>query len=232
MDRIQRTQDRSRLGRLLIEKGIISEAQLDRAIAQQRQSGQKLGEILTEWNIATQRQINGVLRRQRHMRVAAAVATALLGPIQAFAAAPAPVSQISATQSASRTSGGLQARSEDEMGDISAQGITQDALMDIARHSKDGDGLEVVKDLAKLMNPVLQMLESESTMKDVVYDPENARAVVNKDGSVTLRLPSSIGELSFRNIRVQGDTSGGSLGSIVIRGIDLRGSSITVATSR
>ena len=63
----------------------------------------------------------------------------------------------------------------------------------------------------------------------MIYDPENAKAVVNRDGSVTLRLPSSIGELSFRNIRVKGDTEGYSMGSIVIRGIDLRGSSITVA---
>ncbi|MEN9455957.1 MAG: hypothetical protein RL210_1476, partial [Pseudomonadota bacterium] len=102
----------------------------------------------------------------------------------------------------------------------------------LAQHSKDGDGLEVIKDVAKLLNPVLQMLESETSMKDVVYDPDNARAVVNKDGSVTLRLPSSIGELSFRNIRVAGDTQGYSLGSIVLRGIDLRGSSVTVLANR
>lgn len=227
MDRIQRTQERSRLGRLLIEKGIISEAQLSKAIAQQQQSGQKLGEILTEWNFATKRQINGVLRRQRNLRMAAAVATALLGPIQAFAAAPAPLTQVS-TQSTSRPSG-LQALSEDEMGDVAAQGITEDRLLSLAQHSKDGDGVEVIKDLAKLMNPLLEMLESESSMKGVVYDADNARAVVNKDGSVTLRMPSSIGELSFRNIRVKGDTEGYSLGSIVIRGIDLRGSSITIA---
>lgn len=228
MDRIQRTHERSRLGRLLIEKGIISEAQLNKAIEQQKQSGQKLGEILTEWNLATKRQINGVLRRQRNLRMATAVATALLGPIQAFAAAPAPITQTTASQSASR-SGGLQAMSEDELGDVTAQGITQDRLTDLAKHSSDGDGLAVIKDVAKLMNPILQMLDSETSMKDVVYDADNAKAVVNRDGSVTLRLPSSIGELSVRNIRVKGDTEGYSMGSIVIRGIDLRGSSITVA---
>ena len=142
MDRIQRTHERSRLGRLLIEKGIISEAQLNKAIEQQRQSGQKLGEILTEWNLATKRQINGVLRRQRNLRMATAVATALLGPIQAFAAAPAPVTQTTASQPAAR-SGGLQAMSEDELGDVTAQGITQDRLTDLAKHSADGDGLAV-----------------------------------------------------------------------------------------
>ena len=65
-----------------------------------------------------------------------------------------------------------------------------------------------------------------------VWGGEAYSATVNKDGSVTLRLPSSIGELSFRNIRVAGDTQGYSLGSIVIRGIDLRGSSVTVLANR
>lgn len=232
MDRIQRSHERSRLGRLLLEKGIISEEQLNKAIEQQKITGQKLGEVLTGWNLATQRQITGLLRRQRNLRMATAVATALLGPLQAFAASPVPVTQVTSTQSGSRSEG-LKELSEDEMGDVSAQGsLSQDQLLNLAQHSKDGDGLEVIKDVAKLLNPVLQMLDSETSMKDVVYDPENAKAVVNKDGSVTLRLPSSIGELSFRNIRVAGDTQGYSLGSIVIRGIDLRGSSVTVLANR
>lgn len=234
MDRIQRSHERSRLGRLLLEKGIISEEQLNKAIEQQKITGQKLGEVLTGWNLATQRQINGLLRRQRNLRMATAVATALLGPLQAFAASPAPVTQVTSTQTSTSSRGeGLQALNEEEMGDISAQGsLSQDQLLNLAQHSKDGDGLEVIKDVAKLLNPVLQMLDSETSMKDVVYDPDNAKAVVNKDGSVTLRLPSSIGELSFRNIRVAGDTQGYSLGSIVIRGIDLRGSSVTVLANR
>lgn len=232
MDRIQRSHERSRLGRLLLEKGIISEEQLNQAIEQQKITGQKLGEVLTGWNLATQRQITGLLRRQRNLRMATAVATALLGPLQAFAASPVPVTQVTSTQSSARSEG-LKELSEDEMGDVSAQGsLSQDQLLNLAQHSKDGDGLEVIKDVAKLLNPVLQMLDSETSMKDVVYDPENAKAVVNKDGSVTLRLPSSIGELSFRNIRVAGDTQGYSLGSIVIKGIDLRGSSVTVLANR
>lgn len=232
MDRIQRSHERSRLGRLLLEKGIISEEQLNKAIEQQKITGQKLGEVLTGWNLATQRQITGLLRRQRNLRMATAVATALLGPLQAFAASPVPVTQVTSTQSSARSEG-LKELSEDEMGDVSAQGsLSQDQLLNLAQHSKSGDGLEVIKDVAKLLNPVLQMLDSETSMKDVVYDPENAKAVVNKDGSVTLRLPSSIGELSFRNIRVAGDTEGYSLGSIVIRGIDLRGSSVTILANR
>ncbi|MEN9456293.1 MAG: hypothetical protein RL210_1812, partial [Pseudomonadota bacterium] len=131
MDRIQRSHERSRLGRLLLEKGIISEEQLSKAIEQQKITGQKLGEVLTGWNLATQRQINGLLRRQRNLRMAAAVATALLGPLQAFAASPAPVTQVSSTQSAANQRGeGLQALSEEEMGDVSAQGsLSHDQLL-------------------------------------------------------------------------------------------------------
>jgi hypothetical protein len=52
--------------------------------------------------------------------------------------------------------------------------------------------------------------------------------VVNKDGSVTLRLPSTIGEIRFDNIRVGKATSGPSFGSISLHDIDLRGTTITV----
>jgi hypothetical protein len=51
--------------------------------------------------------------------------------------------------------------------------------------------------------------------------------VVNKDGSITLRMPSTIGEISFRNIRV-GSAPGPSFGSVEIRDIDLRGTTISV----
>jgi hypothetical protein len=51
--------------------------------------------------------------------------------------------------------------------------------------------------------------------------------VLGKDGSVTLRLPSTIGEISFHNIRV-GGSLGPSFGDIDIHDIDLRGTTISV----
>ena len=48
-----------------------------------------------------------------------------------------------------------------------------------------------------------------------------------KDGSLTLSLPTSIGEIAFNNIRVKG-TEGSSFGSISIKGIDLTGTTITL----
>lgn len=60
-----------------------------------------------------------------------------------------------------------------------------------------------------------------------VYDPANSHATLNRDGSVTLHLPSTIGEISFRNIRV-GSRPGPTFGSIEIHDIDLRGTTISV----
>lgn len=231
MATIQTVRDRSRLGQLLVEKGIISDAQLSQAIAQQQQSGQRLGEILTEWNLASQRQINSVLRKQKKLRLLAAVVTTLMGPLQAFAAAPAAPTEISrsedqASASNPRLARGLQPLNDDEMGVVSARGIDHNSLLALAKNSKD----ETLKDLVKLLNPVLQMFDADTSMKNVVYDAENAKTRINKDGSVTLSLPSTIGELNINNIRVHGDTNGASFGSIQFSNIDLRGTTITIST--
>lgn len=232
MATIQTARDRSRLGQLLVEKGIISDAQLSQAIAQQQQSGQRLGEILTEWNLASQRQINSVLRKQKKLRLLAAVVTTLMGPLQAFAAAPAAGNEISsnseeqASSSRPRLAHGLQPLNDDEMGGVSARGIDHNSLLALAKNSKD----ETLKDLVKLMNPVLQMFDADTSMKNVVYDAENAKTRLNKDGSITLSLPSTIGELNINNIRVHGDTNGASFGSIQFSNIDLRGTTITIST--
>ena len=95
------------------------------------------------------------------------------------------------------------------------------------RREAEGNGVAILGDVARLLNPVLEVLEAQTTMKDVVYDPANAAAVINKDGSITLRMPSSIGELSFQNIRVKGSDRP-SFGSIFIRGIDLTGTTVTL----
>jgi len=64
-------------------------------------------------------------------------------------------------------------------------------------------------------------------VSDVVYDTANSQATMNKDGSVTLRLPSTIGEIRFENIRV-GSQPGPTFGSVEIHDIDLRGTTISV----
>lgn len=250
--------NRSRLGQILIEKKLISQEQLDAAIRAQAQSGRRLGEILADMKLITQAQVRGAVRRQRSLRMAAALATALLGPLHAYAAvAAAPAAAVSTRlpgesgREGGREFGrGMRALSDEELGEVTAQGSNDDALRDQARqaelrlialaaqggqqglqaavqHALPNDGVRVLGELATLFNPLALMLSADTTVRDVSYDPGNSHATVNKDGSITLRLPSTIGEISFRNIRV-GSHPGPTFGSIEIHDIDLRGTTISV----
>jgi len=244
---LSNNQKRSMLGQLLVKQKLISEDQLQRAIERQRATGQRLGDIFAEWNLITQEHVEAALRKQRNLRLAAAIATSLLAPLETYAATALPAVavttpvllskeqsglQINETPEAASATGtphhGLQAMSEDELDDTTAQGLSDDLVTAVkdAGHGKGG-GLQVVGDMAKLLNPVLGFLEADTSMKDVVYDPNKAAATINKDGSLTLSLPTSIGEINFNNIRVKG-SDGPSFGSIQIRGIDLTGTTITV----
>ena len=255
-DWMTRRADRSRLGQILIEKKLISQEQLDAAIRAQQDSGRRLGEILADMKLITQAQVRGAVRRQRSLRMAAALATALLGPLHAYAAvAAAPAAAVSTRLPGEREAGrelgrGMRALSDAELGDVSAQGRNDDALRDqarqaelrlialaeqngqqglqtAARHALPNDGVRVLGELATVLNPLTMLLSADTTVRDVSYDPDNSHASVNKDGSVTLRLPSTIGEISFNNIRV-GSHPGPTFGSVEIHDIDLRGTTITV----
>lgn len=253
-DWMTRSTNRSRLGQILIEKKLISQEQLDAAIRAQEQSGRRLGEILADMKLITQAQVRGAVRRQRSLRMAAALATALLGPLHAYAAvAAAPAAALSTRvsgESGREFGRGMRTLSDEELGEVTAQGRNDDALRDQARqaelrlialaaqggqqglqaavqHALPNDGVRVLGELAAVFNPLALLLSADTTVRDVSYDPANSHATVNKDGSITLRLPSTIGEISFRNIRV-GSHPGPTFGSIEIHDIDLRGTTISV----
>src|SRR4051812_30061585 len=86
MDWLNQNRQKSQLGQILVGKKLISEGQLELAIAEQGRTGQRLGEVLAAMRLITEAQVRGAIRRQRNLRMAAAVATALLGPLQAYAA--------------------------------------------------------------------------------------------------------------------------------------------------
>ena len=70
-------QQRSRLGRMLVEAGVIDEAALEDAIRRQRASGKRLGETLVESGAITQDVLSGFLARQKRLRAIAFAAAAL-----------------------------------------------------------------------------------------------------------------------------------------------------------
>lgn len=231
---LSNTQNKSMLGQLLVKQKLITEEQLAQAIETQRKTGQRLGDIFSELNLITQQHIEEALRKQRRLRMAAAIATSLLAPLEGYAAQALPSLAIGTPVMLSKDQrglqinerAGLQAMSEEELGETSAQGLS-DQLVNAVKDAKH-NGLEVIGDMAKIVNPVLGFLEADTSMKNVVYDPSKATATINKDGSLTLAMPSSIGEINFDNIRVKG-SEGPSFGSIAIRGIDLTGTTITVS---
>jgi len=253
MDWLRQNQKKSQLGQLLIKKKLISEDQLNRAIDHQKNTGQKLGDILTEWNLVTQRQIEGMLRKQKNLRRIATIVTAFMAPIQVYAAsvAPVPVVQTETTTTQHKQSS-LRMLNEEELSDIAGQGILDDTLRNwlnlngnannnlasltaqgisnasITAITKQTGGLQAISNLVTLMDPLLGLLTAETSIKDVVYNPASSASFVNPDGSITLSLPTSIGELSFHNIRVMGNSSGPSFGSIDIKGINLSGTTVTV----
>jgi hypothetical protein len=241
------SREKSQLGQILLGKKLISEDQLDAAIREQGKSGRRLGEILADMKLITEAQVRGAIRRQRNLRMAAALATALLGPLHAYAAVTAAPAAAVSTRSLGERS--LRELSDEELGEIMAQGRDDDALRDQARqldqrlaaltamagshavqntaHALPDGGLRVLGELTQVFNPLAMFLSADTTVRDVTYDAANSHAVVNKDGSITLRMPSTIGEIAFKNIRV-GSAPGPSFGNVEIRDIDLRGTTISV----
>jgi hypothetical protein len=249
MDWLNQNRQKSQLGQILVGKKLISEDQLEQAIAEQGRTGQRLGEVLAAMKLITDAQIRGAIRRQRNLRMAAALATSLLGPLQAYAAVVAAPAAVATRALGSER--GLRELSDEELGEVAAQGRDDDALRQHALQAEmrlaalsaqggqaiaaqalargaAGEGVQVLGELAKVFNPLSMLFGAQASIRDVVYDPANSRAVVNKDGSVTLRLPSTIGEISFANIRVGNAASGPTFGSISLHDIDLRGTTITV----
>lgn len=213
---------RSRFGQLLVKRGLITQEQLDRAIAHQEETGRRLGEIFTEWDVLTHQHLDELLHSQYNMRAAAAIAVALLSPLTAFAAPVAPQTPATAPAAA------MQQLSESEMRGSAAQGLSADLVAQISQPASV-NGVAVIGDMAKLVNPVLGFLEADASAKNVVYDARNASAAVQADGSLTLQLPTSIGALSFNNVHVRGN-SGGSFGSVEVRGIDLSSTVVSLGT--
>ncbi|MBH3436348.1 hypothetical protein [Pseudomonas citronellolis] len=216
----------SRLGQILISKGLISAAQLDQAIQLQLRNGLRLGETLIAQGWVSERQVKRALKKQNNLRLAATLVAALLGPFQ-LASADIQRQQAPAI-SQSHQQRGLKPLSDSEMSGINAQGFDE-TLQSLFVSAEAGDGVGTMKQLARLVLPVVDSLQAETSMKDVVYDTEHMASSLNPDGSISLRLPSSIGEMRFDNIRVAGAPQSQSMGSLSLQDIDLSQASLHVS---
>lgn len=220
------SQQNSRLGQILVSKGLITTQQLDKAIQLQLTNGLRLGETLIQQGWISERQLSRALKKQNNLRLTATLVAALLSPFQLASAdvqrqAPTNITRHEAPK-------GLRPLSDNEMSDVSAQGF-DDALQGLLVSAQNGDGVDTVKQLARLVMPVVDSLEAETSMQNVQYDTLHASSTLNADGSINVRLPSSIGEMRFDNIRVAGAPKHQSMGSLSLQNIDLSQASLKIS---
>ena len=126
---------------------------------------------------------------------------------------------------------GLQALSDDDMSDVSAQGITEDiaAIMGSVKGESDPDAVKVLKTMTNVFLPTSNMIAYDSTVEGVSYDTSKPVFQVRQDGKMELAMPTHIDKISLENLRVKGgNPSGPTFGSIYISDISFDPSSKVV----
>lgn len=235
MHKRQEIQQKSRLGLLLINKGLITRTQLDQALRLQSETGMRLGEVLIDQGWISERQLNRSLKKQTRYRYAAAFAALLLGPLQPFMASAnmdkEPISTEQVFEKKDRSfSSGLTAMTDSDMGDVTAQGVSNNiaTVQDILANTLDtsDDGENTLETLGNLLLPATNLLDADVEMTDVTY-ADGPRTKLNADGSIAVALPSHIGQLAFKNVQVSG-AEGGTLGDLYIKDIDLSNVDVTI----
>ena len=235
MQKRQEVQQKSRLGLLLIEKGLINRRQLDEALRLQSETNLRLGEVMVRQGWLTHRQLQRALKKQSRYRLIAAISAMLLGPLQPFmGSAHASVEQapvVSQEELGQRI--GMKAMDEESMGEVTAQGLQNgdyDKLVGIINGTvsdQDAGETSVVAAFESLL-PGLNLL-TDYEISDVEYhDPNGPRTTLNADGSLSVQVPKRIGHIAFRNLNVLG-AEGPAMGDLFINDIRLtEGSSITL----
>ena len=231
MHKRQEIQQKSRLGLMLINKGFITRPQLDQALRLQSDTGMRLGEVLIDQGWITERQLNRSLKKQSRYRYAAAFAALLLGPLQPFmASASIERDPISTEQVIEKTSSGLTPLNDKDMGNVTAQGVNEnlDRLQNILSNTLDtsDNGQNSLETLTSLLLPATDLFDADIEMSNVTYG-NGHKNVLNSDGSIEIALPTHIGQIAFKNVRVQGSENA-SLGDLFIKDIDLSNVNATI----
>ena len=198
-------EEKSRLGRLLINRGYISEGQLEAGLKIQHDTGQRLGEVLVEAGWLTERELHRVLKHQARYRNAAALVAMVTVPFQplvTFAsgnsnAALAPVV-------AGEMYGGFAAMTEEEMASVTAGseiGLLE-RIETVADPETARDPVNTLKLASHIFSPVLSFVDSDLSISGVHYREGEPQYRIRDDGALQLLLPERIEEVRLDNIRV------------------------------
>ena len=192
----------------------------------QSQSGWQAGGKRASWNLVVQGYVRHFRRPFAGMSFAALL---LLMPFSVGAVDTATIVRPSSSPSGSTI--GLHALNEEELRRVAAQGFTEDRMFRFSRYAAGGFGVEVLGDMATLLNPVASILDADITFQDAVFNPLNPTVLIDSSGSSIFRIPQTVGVINIENIRVRG-SNGRSFGSVTIRDLDLRGTTIRVTARR
>lgn len=223
-------EEKSRLGRLLINRGYLSEGQLDEGLRLQRETGQRLGEVFIQAGWISEKELYRVLKHQSRYRNAAALVTMVTLPFQplvTFAASNSAEASQSALEAGELYErGNLAPLSESELATISGQGdptlLERIGVVSSMAENPTGDGsadvIEGLKLTANIFVPVLNFLDSDLSISGVHYREGEPRYRVREDGALMLAFPERIEEIRMDNIRVSG-SQGASMGNVSIHDI-------------
>jgi hypothetical protein len=234
MHKRQEIQQKSRLGLLLINKGLITSSQLDQALKLQGEKGMRLGEVLIDQGWISERQLHRSLKKQTRYRYVAAFAALLLGPLQPFmASANIEKDSISTQQVIEQKdqvlSSGLTSLNDTDMGNVTARGVNDNLarLQDILEGNQTANnGQNSLETITSLLLPASDLLDAEVEMSGVTY-ANGKTTSINEDGSIKLILPTHIDQISFKNIRVKG-AENEHMGDLFIKNIDLSNVSVSI----
>lgn len=215
-------EEKSRLGLLLVNRGYLSEGQLEDGLRLQRDTGQRLGEVLMQAGWISERELQRVLKHQSRYRNAAALFTMVTLPFQplvSFAANSG--SEASASEQGAGelyAQRGLSALDDAELAAIAGQGdpsllqridtvSTMPGAAEQAQGKDPAVGMDVIEGIrltANMFVPVLNFLDSELTITGVHYRKDAPRFQVRSDGGLVLAFPERIEKIRMDNIRVSG----------------------------
>lgn len=209
---------KSRLGTLLLHKGLISEKQLYKALSLQTSKQLKLGEILIQQGWVSPDELKKALKKQSRYRLIATLGAVFLAPLQ-------PLLVSNATANVEPTSAvKMQPLSEETMRDTVAQGnVAFDNTDYVQQQGIDKSlatgetNLDEVIDL--LLPGADALIGADISIEGVEYADAQTQTV-NQDGSVNIRLPAKIQQISLKNIAFKGG-QGKVLGDIKITNVSI-----------
>ncbi|KAA1173925.1 pilus assembly protein PilB [Marinobacter salinexigens] len=229
-------EERSRLGRLLVNRGYLTETQVEEGLRLQNKTGQRLGEVFIQSGWISQKELDRVLKHQSRYRNAAALVTMVTLPFQ-------PLVSFAASNSANASQAfeagelytgefhkgsGLSELTDDELAVVSGQGDSKllariagvTAMPSAAAEGQDDqvDAIEGLKLTANVFVPMLNFLDSNLTISGVHFREGEGRYSIRDDGALVLAMPERIDEIRMDNIRVIGSAAP-SLGNVSIHDI-------------